>query len=165
MQESVSAQSGTSIVISEFRFRGTNGGNDEFIELFNASMAPVNVGGWMVRASNNTMPPVGRYARDYSGRHDHSARLLLPRCQQQRRPLLTRVGVTPNLTYATGFADDGGVALTDAALQIIDQVGHGGNGAFGEGQRLPTLGTERESRYRAPPRRHRRPRRHQQQFQ
>ena len=57
MQERVSAQSGTSIVISEFRFRGTNGGNDEFIELFNASMAPVNVSGWMIRASNNNMPP------------------------------------------------------------------------------------------------------------
>src|SRR5690349_1851951 len=43
----------TTIVISEFRVRGPNGGNDEFIELFNASSSPVAIGGWKINVSNN----------------------------------------------------------------------------------------------------------------
>src|SRR5687767_11625272 len=49
---SVSAVS-TTIVISEFRTRGPNGGNDEFIELHNVSNDAVNIGGWKIRGSNN----------------------------------------------------------------------------------------------------------------
>src|SRR5215468_507078 len=44
----------TNVVISEFRVRGPNGGNDEFIELYNLSGAPVAIGGWKIRGSNNT---------------------------------------------------------------------------------------------------------------
>src|SRR5678815_3980334 len=43
----------TNVVISEFRVRGPNGGNDEFIELYNLSGAPVAIGGWNIRGSNN----------------------------------------------------------------------------------------------------------------
>ena len=43
----------TTVVISEFRVRGPNGGSDEFIELYNLSAAPVNIGGWLLRGSNN----------------------------------------------------------------------------------------------------------------
>src|ERR1041384_3875426 len=49
---SLSHATSQSIVISEFRTRGTNGGNDEFIEIANASSAPVNLAGWNVSASN-----------------------------------------------------------------------------------------------------------------
>ena len=35
MQEQVSAQSGARVLISEYRLRGPNGPNDEFIQLFN----------------------------------------------------------------------------------------------------------------------------------
>ena len=41
------------VVISEFRTRGPLGGNDEFIELYNASGADVPIGGWLVKGSNN----------------------------------------------------------------------------------------------------------------
>src|SRR5512141_1291261 len=41
------------VVISEFRVRGPNGGNDEFIELYNKSAAAVNIGGWLIKGSNN----------------------------------------------------------------------------------------------------------------
>src|ERR671913_1168591 len=44
----------TNVVISEFRVRGPNGGNDEFVELYNLSGAPVAIGGWNIRGSNNT---------------------------------------------------------------------------------------------------------------
>src|SRR5215470_16301363 len=43
----------TNVVISEFRVRGPNGGNDEFIELYNLSGASVAIGGWKIRGSNN----------------------------------------------------------------------------------------------------------------
>src|SRR5215216_1645917 len=43
----------TNVVISEFRTRGPNGGSDEFIELYNLSGAPVAIGGWKIRGSNN----------------------------------------------------------------------------------------------------------------
>src|ERR1051325_1707559 len=41
------------VVISEFRVRGPNGAADEFVELYNLSAAPVNIGGWKIRGSNN----------------------------------------------------------------------------------------------------------------
>src|SRR5687767_15869035 len=44
----------TNVVISEFRVRGPNGAADEFVELYNLSGAPVNIGGWLVRGSNSS---------------------------------------------------------------------------------------------------------------
>src|SRR5687768_13986951 len=43
----------TNVVISEFRVRGPQGGNEEFVELYNLSGAPVAIGGWNIRGSNN----------------------------------------------------------------------------------------------------------------
>lgn len=42
------------VVISEFRTRGPNGGNDEFVELFNVSPVAVDISGWQVWGSNST---------------------------------------------------------------------------------------------------------------
>jgi len=137
--EQVSAQSGPGIVISEFRFRGPAGANDEFIELYNAAPDPVNIGGWLIRVSNNVMPPgVGTRATITANT------IVNPGCYY----LLTNSasggytgGVAGNQTYAAGFADDGGLAVTLPNLTIVDQVGHGANGAFGEGTRLPVQTT------------------------
>ena len=38
--------SSSSVVISEFRTRGPAGGNDEFVEIYNLSAAPVDISGW-----------------------------------------------------------------------------------------------------------------------
>src|SRR5215211_1502985 len=43
----------SNVVISEFRVRGPNGAADEFVELYNLSGAPVAIGGWKIRGSNN----------------------------------------------------------------------------------------------------------------
>ena len=48
----VDAGAGTAIVISEFRTRGADGGNDEFIELYNNTDAPIAIGGYKLRGSN-----------------------------------------------------------------------------------------------------------------
>jgi hypothetical protein len=57
------------VIISEFRFRGALGGNDEFIEFYNDSDSPVTVtdaspdgdsatpDGWALVASNSSNPP------------------------------------------------------------------------------------------------------------
>jgi endonuclease/exonuclease/phosphatase family metal-dependent hydrolase len=137
MHERVAALGSPDIVISEFRFRGPNGINDEFIELFNSSPAPVNVGGWMIRASNNNASPT------VTTRATIPAGVVInPGCFY----LVVNTdgysgGVPRNLAYSVGIGDDFGVALTRADLTIADQVGHGANGAFGEGTRLPTLAT------------------------
>lgn len=142
MQEPISAQAGTAIVISEYRFRGPQGGNDEFIELFNSGTAPVNIGGWTLRASNNNIPPVlatrltiaantiinpGCFflAVNNSGQGGYSG------------------GVPANQAYTVGFADDGGVALVRTLpAAILDQVGQGTVAtAYGEGTRLPMVTT------------------------
>src|SRR5438128_1667118 len=39
------------IVISEFRVRGPQGPNDEFIELYNLSASAVNIGGWKIKGA------------------------------------------------------------------------------------------------------------------
>src|SRR4051812_49456731 len=41
--------SSNGVVISEFRFRGPAGGNDEFVELMNTSSGPVAIGGWQLQ--------------------------------------------------------------------------------------------------------------------
>lgn len=139
MLEQVSAQSGPGIVISEFRFRGPAGANDEFIELYNAGPAPVNVGGWLVRVSNNNKPPtvVTRATIPVNT-------ILNPGCFYLVANTSSSGGYTggvaPNLSYVLGFGDEGGVGLTlPNTTTIVDQVGHGANGAFGEGTRLPVL--------------------------
>src|SRR5437867_153573 len=44
----------TTIVISELRVRGPNGGNDEFIELYNLSSGSQAIGGWKINGSNGS---------------------------------------------------------------------------------------------------------------
>ncbi|MEO6224040.1 MAG: lamin tail domain-containing protein, partial [Vicinamibacterales bacterium] len=141
LQERVSAQSGTGIVISEYRFRGPAGANDEFIELFNASTAPVNVSGWLLRASNNNVPP-GIVTRLTIAANT----VINPGCFFLA--VNTAAGgysgsVVGNQTYTVGFGDDGGLALTTASVAtIVDQVGQGTvAAAFGEGTRLPAVTT------------------------
>ncbi len=43
----------THLVISEFRTRGPNGDNDEFVELYNPTGAAVNISSWSIRRSSD----------------------------------------------------------------------------------------------------------------
>ena len=49
----LSGTSASNIVTSEVRTRGPNGVNDEFAELPNPTGSAINIGGWLVRASDN----------------------------------------------------------------------------------------------------------------
>ncbi|MBI4760853.1 MAG: lamin tail domain-containing protein [Chloroflexota bacterium] len=132
-----------SVVISEFRFLGPAGGNDEFIELYNPTGSPIDISGWLIRGSNSagsvstraTIPPStslapGQYylvantsTNGYSG------------------------AVLPDLTYTNGITDDGGVALTlPDSVTIIDAVGLSAGSAYKEGTPLiPLSGTANQS--------------------
>ncbi|HSL55733.1 MAG TPA: lamin tail domain-containing protein, partial [Pyrinomonadaceae bacterium] len=126
----------TNVVISEFRVRGPQGGNDEFVELYNLSGAPVAIGGWNIRGSNNT-GGVSIRATITAGT------ILQPGCHY----LLTNAaasgysGAVPgNQTYTVGITDDGGIALTLPDGTIVDAVGMSNGSAYKEGTVLPSLG-------------------------
>jgi len=143
--EHAGAQTGTStrgIVISEYRFRGPRGTSDEFIELFNAGDAPVDVSGWLIRSSTNTNPPalltVATIPAPTIARP--TSTIINPGCYYLvANNASSGYGgtVTPNLTYTTSISDNGGVAVARTPLDIVDQVGQGTQPtAYGEGQRL-----------------------------
>lgn len=134
----------SSIVISEFRVRGPVGGSDEFVELFNLSAAPVNIGGWTIRASNAS-GTVGTRLTIAAGT------VLSPGCYFLATNSSTSGGpysggVAGNQTYGTGITDDGGIAIADAGGTIIDQVGLSSGSAYGEGTRLASLGSSNQNR-------------------
>src|SRR5918993_5590072 len=147
MLETVSAQSSPGIVlISEFRFRGPSsidgGALDEFIELYNPGPAEVSLAKWTVWASNisggfglrATLPDTAKIA---AGCHF----------------LIANAGFSGTMrrdvTYASGFADTGGVALMNGSV-IVDQVGLGKGNVYGEGTQLVQLPNVHSSYERKP---------------
>ncbi|HJU41009.1 MAG TPA: Calx-beta domain-containing protein [Tahibacter sp.] len=139
----VGSANAATLVISEFRFRGPSGGNDEFIELYNAGSTAVAIGGYKIRGSNGTGSAVSDRATITAGA------TLNPGCHY----LLTNTGssgysgtVAGDQSYTTGVGDDGGIALTDAAGTIIDQVGLNATSAFKEGTTLASLGSTNADR-------------------
>jgi hypothetical protein len=133
------------VFISEFRVRGPNGADDEFVEIYNASGGNVDIGNWIIVKSSgcgatettlttipiNTILAPGQYylvVKDgyYSG------------------------AITHDRSYTvTGIADDGGIALKDDAAPtraIIDQVGLCATTLFKEGSTLSSMsGTANQS--------------------
>ncbi|MBI4853934.1 MAG: choice-of-anchor D domain-containing protein [Acidobacteria bacterium] len=140
------ANQNTALVISEFRFRGPSGGNDEFVEIYNNTANTINIGGLQLRGSNN--------AGTTSVRATIAANVMLP---ARGHFLFTNNGaagysgaVPGNQTYATGITDDGGIALTmptgGTNFMILDQVGLSNGSAFKEGTVLASLGTQNLNR-------------------
>ena len=141
-QAHLAAQSGTGVVISEFRTRGPLGGNDEFVELFNTTASPVDISGWKIRGSNSS-GTVGDRATVPAGT------TLGPGCffLATNTAASGYSGAVPgNLTYTTGITDDGGLALTLGDNTILDQVGMSAGSLFGEGTRLAVFGSTNSDR-------------------
>lgn len=129
----------TALVISEFRFRGPAGGNDEFVEIYNNTDSPINIGGLKLRGSNSNTPPA------VADRATIPTGTMLP---ARGHYLFVNnaaggySGTVPgDRTYNTGIVDTGGIALTMPDNTILDQVGLNINSAFKEGNVLPNLGT------------------------
>lgn len=133
------------IVISEFRTRGPNGANDEFIEIYNNTEVPTDIGGWKIKASNNSgavgtrltinvdtvIPARGHFLVTNSNGYGGS--------------------VTGDQTYGTGITNDGGIALTLANDLVVDQVGLSGGSAFKEGSILAPFSLDSNNSYERKP--------------
>lgn len=134
----------STIVISEFRVRGPQGGNDEFIELLNVSSSAVDISGWRINGSNSSGTTSTRSTIPAGTFVPAGCRYLLANTAASGYS----GGVTPDRTYATGVTDDGGIAVLDAGGAIVDQVGMSAGSAYGEGTRLTSLGTSNQDRSR-----------------
>ncbi|HZN05726.1 MAG TPA: lamin tail domain-containing protein [Pyrinomonadaceae bacterium] len=126
-------------MISEFRVRGPNGGNDEFVEIYNLSGAPVNIGGWKIRGSNASASVSDRAIVT-------AGTVLQPGCHYLFTNSNATAGpysgaVAGNQTYNVGIGDDGGLAVTLPDNTIVDQVGMSAGSAFKEGTPLANLGS------------------------
>lgn len=114
------------IVISEIRFHGSSGANDEFIELFNPTTRTINLKDWELRRSNASGVESPHYA--------FSTDVFL---QPGQYYLITHSSyldtVVGDDTYSSGITDDGGVALLRSDDSIADQFGLSANSKFIEG--------------------------------
>jgi hypothetical protein len=135
------------MLISEFRFRGATGTNDEFVELYNNSDAPVTVCaadssyGWAVAASDGrtifrlfngtTIPARGHYLGANTSYSLTSS-------------------AAPDVTYSSEIADNTGIALfksttSFSAANALDAVGFSGTvSPFVEGNSLPVINTSND---------------------
>ncbi|HSE30226.1 MAG TPA: lamin tail domain-containing protein [Pyrinomonadaceae bacterium] len=135
----------TTVVIGEFRTRGPNGGNDEFIELYNLSSSPVSIGGWRLRGSSAT-GSIGNRATITAGV------TLQPGCHYLVTNSAGYSGaVAGDQSYTTGIADTGGIALAQPDGTIVDQVGLSNGSAFKEGAVLAALTTSADRSYERKP--------------
>jgi predicted extracellular nuclease len=128
------------VVVSELRFRGPAGGNDEFVELLNTSANPVDISGYRLQGCNSS-GTIGTRATVPAG-------TTLAAGQHYLFTNTASSGysgsVPGDTTYNTGITDTGGVRLTDASGAIVDQAGStGGNPCKeGSGLSLPTSNGE-----------------------
>jgi hypothetical protein len=136
------------VLISEFRFHGPSGANDEFIELYNRTTAAIDISGYKIFRSNSA----GTTALTAT---IPAGKILGPGCHY----LLANTGYTGSVsadqTYNTGVTDDGGIALTipsgTATTSFIDQVGLSTGSAYKEGTTLSPLTTNVNQSYERKP--------------
>ena len=132
------------IVISEFRTRGPNGANDEFVEIYNNSDSQISVGGWKIRASNNS--------GTVSTRLTITAGASIP---ARSHFLATNSGysgaIAGDQSYSSGITNDGGVAITLPDDTVVDQIGLSTGSAFNEGTHLVPLTTDADQSYERKP--------------
>ncbi len=144
----IAGTASANILISEFRTRGPLGGNDEFVEIWNNSASPVNIGGYTLRGSNNA--------------GTNSVRATVPAgttlnagCYYlffNNTASTGYSGATPgNTGYATGITDDGGIAIANGAAVILDQVGMSAGSAFKEGTTLAPMTVSQNQSYERKP--------------
>lgn len=121
------------LVISEFRTRGTNGEDDEFIEIFNPSPDSVQLGGWQVwRSSGCGMATSQLFSFPENvwlppGHHFLAA------------SVDASISISPDLVYLSDLYDTGGFALINRSGKIIDQVGMCTTTKYHEGTPLEPL--------------------------
>ena len=135
----------TNVVISEFRTRGANGANDEFIELYNPTTTAVDISGWKINASNDT-GTTGTRATIPAFTILRSGQYYLV-ANNSSSGGYSNATVPANLTYGTGITNAGGIALLKADNTMVDQVGLGPTSAYKEGTTLASFTVDADQSY------------------
>ena len=136
-------QNVTHVVISQFRTRGPNQGNDEFIEIYNPTSAIVNVSGWLIKASNSNAFVETRFTFPANTQLNPGQHYLIGNNSAQGYS----GSVAADQSYSTSITDDGGIALALPDGTVIDQVGMSNGSAFKEGTVLAPLTTNEDRAY------------------
>ena len=128
------------VVISEFRTSGPDGGYDEFIEIFNRTNAPVDMGDWEIRRSSSGGSKYHVY--------DFPSVFSLEAGQYY---LIAGSSYSGSVEADDGddikVADNGGLALLDDIGTIIDAVGMDAGSAYLEGDPLAPLSGSSDHSY------------------
>jgi hypothetical protein len=137
------------VVISEFRTTGPNGGNDEFIELFNPTGDTLDIGDWKVNGSNSTGGTSTRATIPAGISLAPGQHYLLTNSSSSGGPYSG--SVAGDLVYATGIADNGGIAIINKSNVIVDQVGMSSGSAYKEGTTLTPMTNANNQSYERTP--------------
>lgn len=130
------------VTIDQFRVRGPVGGNDEFVELFNAGPATLDLAGYKFNASNASGTVGTRLTFPEGTKLAPGCHLLLTNSASSGYS-----GSVPgDLTYGSGVTDTGGLALLDAGGNIVDQIGLSSGSAYVAGTPLASLGSSNVDR-------------------
>jgi predicted extracellular nuclease len=103
------------VVVNEVATRGPAGATDNFIELRNVSADPVDISGWRIERCTGT----GNAALQVTVA-DH---VLAPGDHFLAAHPDFSGEATPDVTYGTSLADNGGARIVDAAGTVVDGVG------------------------------------------
>jgi hypothetical protein len=121
------------IVISEFRTSGPLGANDEFIELFNPTGSPINIGGWSISVSSGCGTSLSTPVYIYFGTVLQPGQHYLVATYQTYSSISTA-----DQRFYPGIADNGGIALVSSG-NVVDMVGMCASTYFLEGTFLTPL--------------------------
>ena len=138
----------SSVVISEFRTRGPDGGDDEFIELYNPTTSAVDISGWKINASNSSGGTSTRATIPASTILRSGQYYLIANSSSGG---YSNTSVTADLTYGTGISNDGGIALLKPDNTIVDQVGMSSGSFYKEGATLIPLPSDTNQSYERKP--------------
>jgi uncharacterized repeat protein (TIGR01451 family) len=134
----------TDVVISEFRFHGNGGANDEFVELYNPTNTPVDISGWLIRSSNASGTITNRATIPAST-------IILPGQYYLIAHPNYSGPITVDLSYSSvgnGITDDGGVALIRSdGTTVNDQVGLSSGSFYKEGTPQSALSADTDQGY------------------
>lgn len=132
------------IVISEFRTRGPNGGNDEFIEIFNPTNSTISIANWEIRASNNTGGVGTIYTFSEGTEIQRGQHFLVANASDSGYS----GGVDPDVTYInSGISNTGGLALSLPDSTLVDQVGMSPGSTYKEGSTLSPMSDDLDQSY------------------
>jgi hypothetical protein len=125
------------VVINEFRTRGPNGHDDQFIELFNSSLSPAPMAGSLNAGTNSNLAPSGIFVPPVT---------IGPLCHYLIASSGFTGGVKPDLTMPAFLTDDGHISYspgTSSNTTQRDIVGMNGSLSWHyEGTPLPPFPPE-----------------------